>query len=233
VRAAVTIALLVATSACAPPAAPRGVAAGGLHDATARHSFADVEHWRSVFDDPARDAWQKPAALMRALDLRPGTCVADVGAGTGYFSRYLSAAVGPGGTVLAVEPEPNLVVHLRERAEREGTDNVVPVLASLDNPRLPVGGVDLLLLVDTMHHLDDRIAYFRRARRFLRPGGRIAVVDWREGELPVGPPPAHRLAREQVIDELRAAGYALVAEPKDLLPYQYVLIFRPARVGAG
>jgi len=233
VRAAVTIAFLVATSACAPPAAPRGVAAGGPHDATARHSFADVEHWRAVFDDPARDAWQKPAALVRALDLRPGACVADVGAGTGYFSRYLSAAVGPGGTVLAVEPELNLVVHLRERAEREGTDNVVPVLASLDNPRLPVGGVDLLLLVDTMHHLDDRIAYFRRARRFLRPGGRIAVVDWREGELPVGPPPAHRLARGQVVDELRAAGYALVAEPKDLLPYQYVLIFRPTRGGAG
>ena len=231
-RAAVGIVLLAAT-ACAPRPVGQVVAAGGSpagpHDATARHSFADVEHWHAVFDDPAHTAWQKPAELVRALDLRPGMCVADVGAGTGYFNRDLSAAVGPGGTVLAVDPEPNLVVHLRERAEREGTDTVVPVLASLDNPRLPVGGVDLILLVDTVHHIDDRIAYFRRARRFLRAGGRIAVVDWRAGDLPVGPPPAHRLARAVVVDEMHAAGYALVAEPKDLLPYQYVLVFRPRR----
>lgn len=222
---------LLAASACGPPAAPHAVAAGpppaGPHDATAHHSFADVEHWQAVFDDPARDAWQKPAEMVRALDLRRGACVADLGAGTGYLSRYLSAAVGPGGTVLAVEPEPNLVVRLRARAEEEKTDNVVPVLASFDNPRLPVGGVDLILIVDTFHHLDDRIGYFRRARRFLGPDGRIAVVDWQKRELPIGPPLDHKLSREQVVDELREAGYALAAEPKDVLPYQYFLIFRP------
>src|SRR5439155_11893940 len=101
------------------------------HDATARHSFADVEHWVGVFDDPARDAWQKPRELVAALGVRPGMTVADLGAGTGYFSRYLSSAVGPRGTVFAVDVEPNLVVHLRDRAEKEKTDNVVPVLASV------------------------------------------------------------------------------------------------------
>jgi len=105
----------------------------GQHDATARHSFADVEHWTKVFDDPKRDEWQKPAQLVEALEIAPGMCVADLGAGTGYFSRYLSQAVGEHGTVLAVDPEPNLVVHLRARAETERTANVIPILASLDN----------------------------------------------------------------------------------------------------
>lgn len=73
------------------------------HDATTHHSFEDVEHWVSLFDDPARDAWQKPASVVEALQLRPGMCVADLGAGTGYFSRYLAAAVGEAGTVFAVD----------------------------------------------------------------------------------------------------------------------------------
>src|SRR5438094_7691675 len=124
-----------------PPAADATPADQAHHNATARHSFADVQHWIAVFDDPARDAWQKPAEVVRALEIQRGMCVADLGAGTGYFSRYLAAAVGRSGSVLAVDPEPNMVAYLRARAEREHTDNVVPILASADNPRLPVGSV--------------------------------------------------------------------------------------------
>jgi ubiquinone/menaquinone biosynthesis C-methylase UbiE len=198
----------------------------GVHDATIRHSFEDVEHWVTVFDDPAREAWQKPREVVQALGLAPGMCVADLGAGTGYFSRYLSQAVGETGSVLAAEPEPNLVVHLRQRAEQERSANLVPILASLDNPRLPAGMVDLILIVDTVHHIDDRVNYLRRLRRFLKPTGRIAVVDFKKQEAPVGPPVEHKLAREQVVDEMQRAGYQLAAAP-DLLPYQYLLIFRP------
>jgi ubiquinone/menaquinone biosynthesis C-methylase UbiE len=194
-------------------------------DATSRHDFADVEYWTSVFDDPARDVWQKPKELVAALDVRRGSVVADLGAGTGYLSRRLAAAVGPDGTVLAVETEPNLVVHLRQRAERERTPNVVPVLASTDDPRLPIGLVDLILIVDTYHHLDDRRTYLPALRRFLRPGGRVAIVDWQKRELPVGPPMDHKLAREQVLDEMQASGFTLAAE-HDILPYQYFLVFR-------
>ncbi|HUI24993.1 MAG TPA: class I SAM-dependent methyltransferase [Candidatus Kryptonia bacterium] len=197
----------------------------GEHDATAHHSFADVEHWTKVFDDPKRDEWQKPSELVKALAITPGMCVADLGAGTGYFSRYLSDAVGENGSVFAVDPEPNLVVHLRERAETEHTANVIPILASFDNPRLPVAGVDVVLIVDTFHHIDDRVNYFRNMKRFLKPAGRIAVVDFKKEPLPVGPPPEHKLAREQVVDEFASAGYRLVAEPT-VLPYQYFLIFQ-------
>jgi predicted methyltransferase len=213
--------LVLVAAAAAGAAEPRGP-----HDATARHSFADVEHWESVFDDPKRDGWQKPDEVVRALALRPGMAVADLGAGTGYFMSRLSRAVAPGGTVFALEPEPNLVVHLRGRAEKEGLDNVVPVLASANDPRLPVAGVDVLLVVDTYHHIDDRPAYFRRARRVLRGAGRVAIVDWQKRETPAGPPPEHRLAREHVVAEMTAAGYRLVNEP-DFLPYQYFLVFAP------
>jgi predicted methyltransferase len=196
-------------------------------DATSHRSFADVPYWTGVFDDPKRDAWQKPDALVASLGLTPGMCVADLGAGTGYFVRRLSAAVGPTGTVLAVEVEPNLVTHLRARAEKEGTANVVPILGSLDNPRLPAGAIDVLLIVDTYHHIDGRVAYMRARRAALRPGGRVVVVDWEKRPLPVGPEMDHKLAREQVIDEMQRAGYRLVEQPP-VLEHQYVLVFVPA-----
>ena len=202
------------------------LASAASDEATSHRSFADVQQWVSVFDDPARDAYQKPQELVRTLRLRPGMRVADVGAGTGYFSRYLSTAVGATGTVFSADTEPELVRHLCERAEKERTDNVVPILASPDNPRLPRGAVDLVLLVDMFHHIDHRVAYFGRLRGTLASGGRVAVVDWQKRETPVGPELEHRLAREQVVEEMRAAGYALVAEP-DVLPYQYCLVFRP------
>jgi SAM-dependent methyltransferase len=197
------------------------------HDATTHHSFEDVGHWVALFDDPSRDAWQKPASVVEALQLRPGMCVADLGAGTGYFSRYLAAAVGEAGTVFAVDIEPGLVTHLRERAEHERTPNVVPILASADNPRLPVGSVDVVVIVNTVHHIDDRIGYLRRLRSVLKPGGRVVVIDFKKQDIPVGPPSEHKLAREQVVDELTAAGYRLVSEP-DILPYQYFLVFQPS-----
>lgn len=192
--------------------------------ATSDRVFDDVPYWERVFDDPKRDAWQKPAELVAALDVRPGMAVADLGAGTGYFERFLSRAVGPRGTVYALEVEPKLVAHLRARAEREGTANVVPVLTSKTSARLPAGGVDLLLVVDTYHHLDGRVAYMERAADVLRPDGRVVVVDWHKRPLPEGPEMDHKLAEEQVVAEMERAGYRLLARP-DVLPYQYVLVF--------
>jgi ubiquinone/menaquinone biosynthesis C-methylase UbiE len=185
-----------------------------------------VEHWKSVFDDPERDRWQKPDAIVKALGLKRGMTVADLGAGTGYMSKRLSAAVGPEGTVFSIEPEPKLLAYLRERAEHEGTANVVPILGSLGDPRLPRASTDVILVLDTFHHIDDRLRYFRALRRTLKHGGRVAIVDWQKRELSVGPPPEHKLAREQVIDEMIAAGYRLVDAP-DALPYHYVLVFTP------
>ncbi|MFQ5876289.1 MAG: class I SAM-dependent methyltransferase [Acidobacteriota bacterium] len=218
------------------PAVSRGTSAEepggrGPHDATSRHPFDEVDKWVEIFDDPARDAWQRPAVVTAALDLEPGMTVADIGAGTGYFLPYLSKAVSPGGLVLAIDIEPEMVRHIGDRAGEEGLENVVPVLAAPDDPFLPRGRVDRVLIVNTYHHFDGRLDYFRRMRASLAPGGRVAIVDFRKKPLPVGPPLEHKLAKDFVIEEMRTAGWRLEAD-KGILPHQYFLVFVPERKGA-
>jgi predicted methyltransferase len=108
-----------------------------------QHSFGDAEKWAHVFDDPERDAWQKPHEVVRALALKPDATVADIGAGTGYFAARLAKML-PKGTVYAVDLEPDMVKYLGERAKREGVKNLRPVAASADDVRLPAK-VDLIL----------------------------------------------------------------------------------------
>lgn len=189
-----------------------------------QHAFRDAERWAQVFDDPERDAWQKPHEVLRALALEPGAQVADLGAGTGYFTVRLANML-PAGRVYAVDIEPDMVRYLEARAQREGLRNVVAVKGEPDDPRLPEK-VDLVLLVDVYHHIGDRAPYFRRLRDSLRPGGRVAIVDFKL-DSPAGPPRAARIAPETVEAEMKAAGYAVTAEHR-FLPYQYFLVFRPA-----
>jgi len=196
------------------------------HDATVRHSFDDVEHWVEVFDNPERDAWQKPESLLRLLGIRSGDVVADLGAGTGYFAARLSKSVGRTGKVYAVDIEQALLDHLVRRDDLGPYDVVIPVLADPDDPKLPAGELDLVLVVDTWHHIDDRLNYLGHIDRALAPGGRLVIVDFREGELPVGPPPGHKLSRDAVLREFDEAGWSLTSEAR-MLPYQYVLIFQP------
>ncbi len=191
--------------------------------ATVSHRFEDARHWSAVFDDPARDAWQKPAELVAALGLAPGASVADIGAGTGYFNPHLAAAVGPGGRVVAVDIEASMVAHMTARAVQEGTPQVEARLGSATDPGLRPQEVDLVLLVDTYHHIADRTAYFTRLKDAVRAGGRLVVVDFKAGELPVGPPPEHRIPLATVQAELDAAGW-LPFQTLDLLPHQFVVV---------
>ncbi len=188
------------------------------------HSFRDAEKWSQIFDDPARDAWQKPDEVIRALKLAPEALVADVGAGTGYFAVRLARAV-PKGRVYGVDAEPDMVRYLNQRAQREGLANLTAVAAKPTDPSLPVP-VDLVILVDTYHHVPDRERYFRDLRKVLKPGGRLAIVDFTL-DSPVGPPKRARVPADRVKQELARAGYAL-AEEHGFLPNQYFLVFRPA-----
>jgi cyclopropane fatty-acyl-phospholipid synthase-like methyltransferase len=188
------------------------------------HRFQDAERWARVFDDPARDEWQKPDEVIRALALAPGSVVADLGAGTGYFTVRLARAL-PEGRVLGIDVEPDMVHYLAERAKREGLANVTSIEAAPDDPHLP-GPVDLVLVVDTYHHIASRVAYFTRLLGALREGGRVAIIDVKENA-PHGPPPASRIPAPRVLDEMARAGYMPVAI-HDLLPYQYFLVFAPA-----
>jgi len=186
-----------------------------------QHSFGDAEKWSHVFDDPERDEWQKPHEVIRALDLKPDAAVADLGAGTGYFAARLANMV-PKGAVYAADIEPEMVKYLGERAKREGLKNLKPVAARADDARLPAK-VDLVLLVDVYHHIENRERYFRKLAASIKPGGRLAVIDFRL-DSPEGPPKEARIAPEQVKAELSRAGYVL-AEEHGFLQRQYFLIF--------
>jgi len=212
-----TTRLLLAALACLAASA----AAQAPH--THQHGFGDAERWAHVFDDPKRDAWQKPHQVIQALALKPDAVVADIGAGTGYFAARLAHML-PEGRVYAVDVEPDMVKYLGERAKREKLGNLVAVQASAGDARVPEQA-DVILLVDVYHHIDQRDRYFRTLRASLKPGGRLAVIDFRM-DSPAGPPKAARIAPERVVAELKAAGYDLTQE-HDFLPRQYFLMFRP------
>jgi SAM-dependent methyltransferase len=128
----------------------------------------------------------------------------------------------PKGRVFAVDAEPDMVRYLGERAKREGLANLVPVQAGPDDPKLPAP-VDVVLLVNTYHHIPARVEYFRRLRASLKQEGRVAIVDYRP-DAPMGPPRAARVPSSAVTEELLRAGYALVGS-HSVLPHQYFLVF--------
>lgn len=210
-------------AACGSPshhAATPSHHAGGHH-----HAFTDAEAWTQVFDDPSRDAWQHPDEVLRALELEPAMVVADVGAGTGYFSVRLARAV-PNGEVLATDLEPDMVRFLGERANREQLSNLRPVLATEDASGLAPNSVDRILVVHVWHHLAARSDYARHLATALRQGGRLVIVDFTlTGHR--GPPATMRLAPEVIVAELESAGLTATVSPL-ALPDQYIVEGRKA-----
>ena len=189
----------------------------------------DLDSYVAKMEDPSRAEWQKPDEVLRALALRPGQIVCDVGAGPGYFTFPIARAVGDAGHVYAVDVEPRILEALRKRLRKSRLRNVTPVLALEDDPLVPTASCDLILVVDTYHHFPDRTAYLERLRRALKPGGEIVNIDYHRKPTPIGPPLDHRVAREAFLEEAKAAGLALVREP-GFLPYQYFVVLRAAKL---
>jgi cyclopropane fatty-acyl-phospholipid synthase-like methyltransferase len=185
-----------------------------------RH-FNHAEHWAKVFDEPGRDQWQQPDLVIAALALEPSMAVADVGAGTGYFTVRLARAV-PAGQVIATDLEPDMVRYLTDRAHREQLANVRAQLAGADDPKLDPDSVDRILVVDVWHHITDRARYAAGLARALRRGGRVAIVDFTR-DATHGPPVHHRLAPETIVDDLRSAGLDATVDATRL-PEQYIVV---------
>lgn len=176
-----------------------------------------------VYEGGGRDAWQKPDEVMAALAIAPGARVADIGAGGGYFTLRFARAAGASGKVYAVDIDEPILRRLGERAQKGGLTNVEAVLAAPDDPKLPAGGVDLIFLCNTYHHLDNHTDYFRRVRPALAPGGRIAIVELR-GESWFGKVFGHTTRKDVLLSEMQAAGYRL-EQQFDFLSRQHFLIF--------
>lgn len=196
------------------------------HDGHAHHRhhrFDDAEQWAKQFDDPSRDAWQKPEAVIDFIAPAEDAVVADLGAGTGYFAIRFARRV-PSGRVLANDIEPDMVRYLGERATKEGLSNVVPVQGDAADPRLSEP-VDIAFMCDVYHHIDDRVGYFRRVVASLRPGGRVVIVDFKKdapADIP-GPPPAMRVAQQVLVAELAEAGLVRLRDDRQTLPHQYIV----------
>ena len=210
-----------------PPATPESAHDGHQHQhghgkAGYHMDFSAVERFARHFDGPERDAWQKPAEVVRFLDLGPGQVVADIGAGTGYFLPYLSKTAGREGRVLALDVEPNMVEYVKQRSKKSGFANVESRVVATDDPGLAPGSVDHILIVNTWHHSDDRASYAGKLARSLRPAGTLLIVDFTL-ESDQGPPKEHRLTAEQVVKELEAGGFRAEVVRGETLPKQYLV----------
>lgn len=201
----------------ATPDHPKHEHAKHEHHGGMPHRFEDAEQWAKVFDDPERDAWQEPDRVIASLALDKTMVVADIGAGTGYFAMRIAPLVAE---VIATDVESDMIRYMRERAEREGHENIRAVVTPPDDPELAAGSCDRILVVDVWHHLGDRRAYATKLAAALAPDGLVAVVDFKL-DATRGPPREHRLAPEAIIADLEAAG--LRAEVALELTDQYVI----------
>jgi arsenite methyltransferase len=173
-------------------------------------------------NDPSRDAWQKPKEVIEKLAITPGSRVADLGAGGGYFTWYLAGAVEPQGTVYAVDIDETGLGMIKKEMHERGIHNVAPILDGPADPKLP-DPVDLVFSCDTYHHMNDRVVYFKSLARYLKTDGRVAILDFHPHGFFSGLL-GHGTDAEDVRREMESAGYRRVAS-FDLVESQHFQVF--------
>lgn len=189
--------------------------------------FEDTAKYIAFLERPDRAAWQKPDAVVTALGLTGKETVVDVGAGSGYFSFRLARAV-PEGKVIALDVDPEMIRHIHHKTMTEGVRNAQVALAKPDDPGVPAEA-DLVFMCDVLHHIQDRPAWLAKLAAQMHKGARLALVEFKEGKLPEGPPEAMKLSRAQLVALATGAGLVLDSERPELLPYQTFLVFHKDR----
>jgi cyclopropane fatty-acyl-phospholipid synthase-like methyltransferase len=177
---------------------------------------------------PERESEEEPSRAIEALDLRPGMAVADIGAGTGYYTVRMARKVGEEGRVYATDIQVGMLSIVQRRAAQEKLQNIKPVLSAPDDPKLPPGSLDLALMVDVYHELAQPQAFVRRLREALKPDGRLVLVEFRKEDPRVPIKEEHKMSVAQVRQELSADGYA-IDRVIDVLPWQHIIVLKVAR----
>ena len=199
----------------------------------ANEHYKTADQRKSVaagLSNPSRDARQKPRELIAALDIKPGSTVADVGSGTGYMLRFLSQAVGPEGHVISQDIFPDFQNEAKHTAEVGGLGNVAFVLGTETQSKLPEAGVDLILALDVYHHLNYPEKSLMDWKTKLRPGGRLVIVEYHKNEVAMPEKRAlqHiRLTEDQAIKEIEASGFKLVSNRDFIQNVQWMGVFQP------
>ena len=177
-----------------------------------------------LLDAPDRDLWQRPDQIMDALGIADASVVADIGAGSGWFTIRLARRVGPRGLVYAEDVQTEMINAILRRVGREGFNNVQARLGSNNDPRLPAASLDAALMVDAYHEVEDRVTMLANLAKALKPGGRLGIVDFRLDGTGPGPDPEERVSPDVVVADATKAGLKLIRQ-EPFLQYQYFLIF--------
>ena len=202
--------------------------AGGVAESRAQLAPRKAEEWEKTLESPNRTATQKVAEVLSDLSLKPGMIVADIGAGSGFFSRPLAKAVAPNGKVYAVDIQQGLLDYINKRDTEENIRNVQTVLGEFDDPKLPVRNVDLAFINDVLHHIEHRAAYLKALGAYMKPAGRIAIIEMNKDDPNTGHKnqPELLVGREEIVGWMSDAGFKLVEEHADLFPgTKWFLIF--------
>lgn len=193
---------------------------------------ANIASWQHAdwLEREGRDKLEKPEVVIAAMHLKDGDVVADLGCGTGFFTRRIAKAVAPSGKVYAEDIQPQMLDLLKKYVAEEGITNVIPVLGTETDPKLPRGRMDWILLVDVYHEFQEPAPMLAKIREALKPGGRIALVEYRAEDPSVAPdvPPPHRMSIQQILREWEPAGFEMV-ERIETLPSQHLLVFTARR----
>lgn len=179
--------------------------------------------YRHFLDAPERESWQQPERVLSALSISEGFVVADIGAGTGYFTKRLAERVGSCGLVYATDVQEKMINELRSLVQKRDLENVVVIHAGFDDPQLPANCCDLVLFANVYKEIDDRVLYMQKVKRALKPNGRVVILGFRPDAPGRGPPRDARLSAHQVVRELSEAGFTL-RESHEFLPRQYFLV---------
>lgn len=174
-----------------------------------KHGDPDVEKYISRLQSKERVEDLQVDTVVKKLTLPEDAVIGDLGCGPGVFTLAFAKAA-PRGVIYASDIEPAQIDRVREKIEKKDVRNVVPVLASYGDPHFPLARLDYVFIADTYHHLDDRVAYMKRLKETLKPGGRLVILEYKPGKLPVGPPPDHKLPAGVMKKELIEAGFTLV-----------------------
>ncbi len=190
--------------------------------------IADTEKYIEFLERPDRARWQKPDDVVAALHLTGTETLADVGAGSGYFSFRFARAL-PKGKVIATDIDPEMVRHVHHKVMTEGISNVRAVLADPADPTVDATA-DVVFVCDVLHHVQGREAWLKRLHSEMKPGARLVVIEFKEGKLPEGPPEAAKIPKAKLTALLRDAGFVVKSEDSKLLPYQTLFMLeKPAR----
>jgi arsenite methyltransferase len=184
----------------------------------------DPKAYISMLENPQRDSEQKPDEVLKAMAIKRGETIADIGAGSGYFAFRFAKQVGDSGRVYAVDINSDMILFMNRKIRDLKLRNVSTVLSAPDDPLLIDDSTNRFFICNTWHHVQSRPNYITLMKKILKPGGQIIVLDYHKKELPVGPPPEMKVAREDVIKEMKSGGFKLAHE-HTFLPYQYFLVF--------